>query len=363
MTTPPPGTASAASMEYRRLGRTDLKVSAICLGTMNFGEQCDEAEGHRQMDLALDRGVNFFDTAEVYAIPPRPETQGRTEEIIGTWFRARGNRDKVILATKVTGRGPNDWLRDDRSPTRVTRRQIDEAVFKSLKRLQTDYIDLYQVHAPDRPVTQFGSNPVIWRTPEPAADETPIEESLDALAAHVKAGRIRNIGLSNETTWGTMRWLRAAETLGLPRVQSIQNAYSLVNRTFEVNLAEMSLREDVGLLAYSALAQGYLTAKYRGGALPAGARKTLFNRLQRYETPGADAAFEAYFALAERRGVHPGRIALAFALTRPFVTSVIIGATSIPQLEFCLDAAALPMTADLEAEIDAIHLRHTNPCP
>ena len=357
------GLLAPGAMEYRPLGTTGLMVSAFCLGTMTFGEQNSEAEGHEQLDFALDHGINFIDTAEMYAIPPKPETQGSTERIIGTWLAARGNRDKIVLATKVSGRSPNGWLRDDGAPTRLTRRQIDEAVHKSLKRLQTDYIDLYQVHYPERPVPQFGSNPVIWRTPEPAADETAIEESLDALDAHVKAGRIRHIGLSNETAWGTMRWLGAAAQSGAARVQSIQNAYSLVNRTFEVNLAEVALREKVGLLAYSALAQGYLTGKYRNGALPAGARKTLFNRLQRYETPHADAAVAAYCDLAAEHGLDPSQMALAFAVSRPFVTSVILGATTMSQLTTCMGATGVTISPELEAAIDAIHLRHTNPCP
>jgi len=350
-------------MEKRRLGRTDLDVSAICLGTMTFGEQNTEADGHAQMDYALDHGINFFDTAEIYAIPPKPETQGRTEEIIGTWMKARGNRSNIILATKISGRNPFNWLRDDGAQARLTRQQVDEAVFKSLKRLQTDYIDLYQTHGPDRPVTQFGSNPVVWRTPTPAADETAIEETLDALAAHVKAGRIRHLGVSNETTWGTMQYLIAADKRGLPRVASIQNAYSLLNRTFEVNLAEMALREDVGLLAYSPLAQGYLTGKYLNGARPAGARTTLFNRGQRYETPMAEPAAAAYVALAARFEIDPSQLAIAFATSRPFTTSTIIGATKMEQLKVDIAAAELAISPELEAEIDKIHLQYTNPCP
>ncbi len=350
-------------MEKRRLGRTDLHVTAICLGTMTFGEQNTEAEGHAQMDYALDRGINFFDTAEMYAIPPKPETQGRTEEIIGTWMQSRKNRDKIILASKISGRNQFNWLRDDKSPTRVTKKQVDEAVFKSLKRLQTDYLDLYQIHYPERPVTQFGANPVIWRTPAKAEDETSIEEGLFALSEHVKAGRIRHLGLSNETTWGTMRHLFAAEKHDLPRVVSIQNAYSLLNRTFEVNLAEMSLREDVGLLAYSPLAQGYLTGKYLNGARPAGARTTLFNRGQRYETPMGEPAAAAYVALAAKYDIDPSQMAIAFVTSREFVTSTIIGATKMEQLKTDIDAIDLKITTELEAEIDKIHLQYTNPCP
>ncbi|HYF54943.1 MAG TPA: aldo/keto reductase [Salinarimonas sp.] len=348
-------------MQTRPLGRTGLTVSAICLGTMTWGEQNTEAEGHAQMDMALDRGVTFFDTAELYPIPPKRETQGRTESTIGTWFRSRGTRDRVILATKVCGRGQNDWFRDDGSPTELSRRQIEEAVDKSLKRLQTDYIDLYQLHWPDRPVPQFGSNPTVFRRVE--GPEHPIPEILEVLGDLVKAGKIRHVGLSNESPWGVMSFLRASESRGLPRVASIQNAYSLVNRTFEGGLAEIALREDVGLLAYSPLAQGYLTGKYAGGALPKGSRKQLFDRLQRYETPGAAPAIDAYVALAREAGLDPAQMALAFVTSRAFVTSNIIGATSLAQLETALDSTGVTLTPDLEARIDAIHLRHTNPCP
>jgi aryl-alcohol dehydrogenase-like predicted oxidoreductase len=348
-------------MQTRPLGRTGLTVSAICLGTMTWGEQNTEAEGHAQMDMALDRGVTFFDTAELYPIPPKRETQGRTESTIGTWFRSRGTRDRVILATKVCGRGQNDWFRDDGSPTELSRRQIEEAVDKSLKRLQTDYIDLYQLHWPDRPVPQFGSNPTVFRRVE--GPEHPIPEILEVLGDLVRAGKIRHVGLSNESPWGVTSFLRASESRGLPRVASIQNAYSLVNRTFEGGLAEIALREDVGLLAYSPLAQGYLTGKYAGGALPKGSRKQLFDRLQRYETPGAAPAIDAYVALAREAGLDPAQMALAFVTSRAFVTSNIIGATSLAQLETALDSTGVTLTPDLEARIDAIHLRHTNPCP
>ncbi len=351
------------SMPLRRLGRTDLAVSLLSLGTMTFGEQNTEADGHAQMDLALDHGINLFDTAEMYSVPPRPETQGRTEEIIGSWFTARGTRSKVILATKIAGRSDSTWLRNDGSPTRLTRAHVDEAVAKSLKRLGTDYIDIYQVHWPERAVSQFGSNPIIWRSPVRHADETGIEDTLEALSRHVEAGRIRHIGLSNETAWGTMRWLGAATAGNGPRVQSIQNAYSLLNRTFEVNLAEVAEREDIGLLAYSSLAQGYLTGKYRNGALPPHSRKTLFNRLQRYEKPGTSEAIEAYWSLAEECGLDCGQMALAFAASRPFVASVILGATTVAQLQADIASLDVAITPDLEAAIDAIHQRHQNPAP
>ena len=350
-------------MRRTTLGRTSLTVPAICLGTMTFGEQNTEAEGHAQMDRAFERGIDFLDMAELYAIPPRPETAGRTEEIVGSWMAARGNRSRVTIATKVVGRSDMTWFRDDGSKSRLTRAQVDEAVFKSLKRLGTEWIDLYQVHWPERRVPGFGSNPTIWKSPSRVADEAAIEVTLEALDAHVKAGRIRHVGLSNESAWGTMRWLRASEVAGQARPVSIQNAYSLVNRTFEVALAEVCEREDVGLLAYSALGQGYLTGKYRGGALPAGSRKALFDRLQRYEGPGCAEAIEAYVALAAELGISPTTLAIAFVVSRPFVTSTIIGATTMAQLEEVLAAADFGITPEIAARIDAIHLVHQNPAP
>jgi aryl-alcohol dehydrogenase-like predicted oxidoreductase len=349
-------------MEHRPLGRTDLRVSSLCLGTMTWGEQNTEAEGHAQMDYAVEHGINFFDTAELYPIPPKAETQGRTEEIIGSWFASRGTREEVVLATKVVGRSDNTWFRDDGSKAELNRRQIEEAVDKSLRRLRTDRIDLYQLHWPDRPTSQFGANGVVYKPLAPAP-ENGIESILEVLADLVTAGKIRHVGLSNESAWGTMTFLRHAESRGLPRVQSIQNAYSLVNRTFEVALAEVAEREGVGLLAYSPLAQGYLTGKYRGGALPQGSRKQLFNRLGRYETPGAEPAIEAYLDVAEDAGLDPAQMALAFVASRPFVTSAIIGATSLQQLKTDIASLQVRITPDLEERIDAIHLRHCNPCP
>lgn len=350
-------------MEKRQLGRTDLRVSQICLGTMTWGQQNTEAEGHAQMDRAFERGVNFLDTAEMYSIPPRAETQGSTEKIVGSWMKARQNRDRVVLATKVIGRTANEWLRGGR-PSKLVRADIFDAVDKSLARLQTDYVDLYQLHFPDRPIA-FGSNPVRagqWPA-ERVADETPIAETLSALDELVKAGKVRHVGLSNESSWGVMRFLFESEKGRGPRVATLQNAYNLVNRTFEVNLAEVCDREEVSLLAYSPLAQGYLTGKYDHGARPEGARSTLFNRGQRYETPGAAEALLEYNELARSFGMEPALFANAFVCNQPFVISNIIGATSLAQLDVALDAVDVKWTSEMQAAVDAVHQRRGNPCP
>jgi len=349
------------TIEYRTLGRTDLKVSSCCLGTMTWGQQNTEAEGHAQMDYALERGVNFWDTAEMYSIPPQAETQGSTERIIGTWFAKTGCRQDVILATKIAGLSKMLWTRDAEVEwTRHTKAQIDEAVEKSLKRLQTDYIDLYQLHWPDRPVALFGSKM------DPKSYAYAYEKFEDILAhldSHVKAGRIRHIGVSNETPYGVMRFIAESEVRGLPRMASIQNAYNLVNRGFEEGLEEVCVREDVGLLAYSPLGQGYLTGKYRNGALPKGSRKQLFDRLQRYESPQGLRAIETYLELADQHGLDPAQLAIKFCDTRHFMASTIIGATSMEQLKTCIDAFDLSWTEDLEEAVNARHAEQPSPCP
>ena len=346
-------------MDYSELGRTGLQVSRVCLGTMTWGDQNTEAEGHEQMDYALDAGINFWDTAEMYSVPPKAETQGSTERIIGTWFKSSGKRDKVILASKIAGRSPMSWNRENESMTRHTKAQIDEAVEKSLKRLQTDYIDLYQMHWPDRALRVFGG----MTYADYPMDFEPFEDILANLGRHVEKGNIRHIGVSNESPWGVMRFVAEAEKHGLPRIASIQNAYSLVNRVFELGLAEIAMREDVGLLVYSPLGQGYLTGKYQNGALPAGARKTLYNRLQRYEGPGADAAISSYLALAAQLGVLPETLALKFCDSRPFVTSTIIGASTMAQLKIDIDAFQMEWTSDIEKAVEALHYAQPNPCP
>lgn len=350
------------AIEMRALGRTGLKVTSCCLGTMTWGTQNSEAEGHQQMDYALERGVNFWDTAEMYSVPPAPETQGNTERIIGTWLAKNpGKRSEIVLATKIAGRSKMLWTRDDEVEwTRHTREQIDEAVEKSLKRLQTDYIDLYQLHWPDRPVPLFGRK---MAEKEYAIDYEPFEAILEHLQRHIDAGRIRHIGLSNETPYGVMRFLAEAEAKGLPRMESIQNVYNLVSRKYEEGLDEITLREQVSLLAYSPLAQGYLTGKYRNGALPQGSRKQLFDRLQRYESRQGLAAIESYLDLADAHGIDPSVMAIRFCDTRPFTTSTIIGATSMDQLKTCIDAFGFEWSEELEKQIEELHAAQPSPCP
>lgn len=350
------------AIERRQLGTTDLTVSSCCLGTMTWGQQNTEAEGHAQMDYALERGVDFWDTAEMYSVPARAETQGSTERIIGTWFQKTGKRQDVVLATKIAGLSKMLWTRDeDVSWTRHTKEQVDEAVEKSLKRLQTDYIDLYQLHWPDRAVGLFGEKMDAKAYGYPYE---PFEEILSHLEAHVKAGRIRHIGVSNETPFGVMRFLAESNARNLPRMASIQNAYSLVNRTFEDGgLEEVCVREKVSLLAYSPLGQGYLTGKYRNGALPEGSRKQLFQRLQRYESPQALSAIESYLVLAEEFDLDPAQLALKFCDSRPFMGSTIIGATNMDQLKICIDAFDLEWTDELETAVNERHAAQPSPCP
>jgi aryl-alcohol dehydrogenase-like predicted oxidoreductase len=346
-------------MEYRRLGRTDIKVSALCLGTMTFGEQNSEAEAHQQLDMVLAAGINFIDTAEMYPVPPKGDTQGRTEACIGSWLKARGNRDKVILATKVSGPSASfTYLRGGKLG--FDRKNIETALNNSLKRLQTDYIDLYQLHWPERTTNYFGQLGY-----QHHADEqfTPFEEVLTVLAEQIAAGKIRHIGLSNETPWGVMKFLQLSEQLGLPRVMSIQNPYNLLNRSFEVGLAEIAQREDVGLLAYSPLAFGMLSGKYLQEPWPADGRLTLFDRFQRYTSKQGMAATRAYVDLASEHGLEPAQMALAYVTSRPFLTSNIIGATTPAQLQQNIDSIDLTLSSQLIEAIEAINKKFTYPCP
>jgi aryl-alcohol dehydrogenase-like predicted oxidoreductase len=347
-------------MEYRQLGQTDMQVSVICLGTMTFGEQNDYADTCEQLDYAVAEGVNFIDAAEMYPVPPRPETQGDTERLIGRWLRESGKPSDVVLATKVAGRSPADGdFGHIRGGPRLSREQIHAAIDTSLERLQTDYVDLYQVHWPERISNFFGQLGYRHRP----ADELPIEETLGALDELVKAGKVRAVGISNESPWGTMEYLRVSREKNLSRVVSIQNPYSLLNRAFEVGLAEVAMRESVGLLAYSPLAFGMLSGKYAGGARPEGARLTRFERFSRYTNPQAEAATDAYVALAREAGLDPAQMALAFVNGREFTTSNIIGATTMDQLRSNIASADLHLQKDLLKQIEAIHARYTIPAP
>ena len=346
-------------MKYRKLGNTDIDVSVICLGTMTFGEQNSQQDGFDQMNYAVERGVNFFDTAELYAVMPRKETYGRTEEIIGNWFKERKNRDKIILATKIASKSEDDleWIREGSKSLGFDKKNMQLAIDNSLKRLKTDYIDLYQLHWPDRPMNLFGGSINYEHIDQPSNEISEILESLNDL---VKIGKIRYIGLSNETPWGTMKFLHHSNISSTPRVQSIQNAYNLLNRTFEMGGSEIAHREDVGLLAYSPLAQGYLTGKYQNGKLPKGSRKELFNRLQRYEGPYAEDAIEDYLSIAKKYSIDPSQLANQFVTTRPFVTSNIIGATSMEQLKLAVTSIEINLTEEIEREIEKAFQKHGN---
>ncbi|MDE3011034.1 MAG: NADP(H)-dependent aldo-keto reductase [Pseudomonadota bacterium] len=349
-------------MNRRPLGRTGLDVSTIALGTMTWGEQNSEQDAHAQLDLALSAGVNLIDTAEMYPVPPRPETQGLTERYIGSWLRRSGRRHDIVLATKATGPARTavrpSHVRD--GDLLFTRANLFRAVDLSLQRLQTDYIDLYQLHWPDRSTNMFGQLGYRHVADE---DTTPIEETLAALQELVQIGKIRHFGVSNETPWGLSRFLHLAGQQGFPRVASIQNPYSLVNRTFEIGLAEIAIREQTGLLAYSPLAFGVLTGKYLDGQRPAGARLTLFERFVRYASANTGQAAGEYVRLFRKHGIDPAQGALAFVTGREFVTSNIIGATTLEQLQSNLASATLELSAEVLEEIEAVHQRWPNPAP
>ncbi|RZF30355.1 NADP(H)-dependent aldo-keto reductase [Paraburkholderia sp. UYCP14C] len=350
-------------MEYRRLGDSDVQVSLIGLGTMTWGEQNTEQEAHAQIDYALDHGVNLIDTAEMYPVPPRAETQGSTERYIGTWLaQHKSAREKIVLASKIAGpaRQPHNPRHIRGEGNQFDRKNLTEALNDSLKRLQTDYVDLYQLHWPDRSTMTFGRPSYPWVDD---AYTVPIEETLTVLAEFVKAGKVRHVGVSNETPWGVAQFLRAAEKLGLPRIVSIQNPYSLLNRTYEAGLSEYAHRDNIGLLAYSPLAFGWLSGKYEGGARPAGARITLFERFARYSKPQAVQATTRYVELAKRHGMTPAQFALAFVNSRPFVTSNLIGATSMEQLKENIGSAEVKLSAQVLAEIDRLHELQPNPAP
>ena len=348
----------------RQLGRTDVQVPLICLGTMTWGEQNTQEDAFAQMDLALELGVNFWDTAEVYAVPIRAETSGLTETYIGNYFASRNVRDNVFLATKISG--PSDrfgWIRNGKLDFSAS--SVKRAVEGSLKRLQTDRIDLYQLHWPDRAVPVFGQREYVHaETPENPVVLDRFLETLNALDDLIKEGKILHVGLSNETPWGAMQYLNLAEQHSLPRMASIQNCYNLLNRTQEVGLTEVMHREDIGMLAYSPLAMGILSGKYLNHQHPKGSRMELFGEyFARYTTPKAQKAVQRYADLAHAHGLTPTQLALAFVNHQPFVTSNIIGATTLEQLEENIRSVEVTLTADVLAEINAIHDDLPNPCP
>ena len=349
-------------MQFKPLANTGILLPEICLGTMTFGEQNTQADAFQQLDYALERGLNFWDTAEMYPVPPKPDTQGSTERIIGNWIAERGGRDKLFLASKIAGPSQGgSHIRDGK--TKFVASEIESALDQSLTRLQTDYIDLYQLHWPQRPTNFFGK--LGYGNTEATSDQTvtSLEETLIALSNEIKKGRIRYIGLSNETPWGTLKFLHLAEKLGLEKFVSVQNPYSLLNRTYEIGMSEIAHYEGVGLLAYSPLAFGYLTGKFRNGAQPANARVTLFSRFSRYSNPESEWATEQYAQLAEKHGLTLTQLALAFIKQQFFVTSTIIGATNLDQLKENIDAFDVNLSEEVLKGIEDIHRQQPNPAP
>ena len=349
-------------MRYRKLGITDLDVSVICLGTMTWGEQNSKEDAFQQMDYSLDRGVNFFDTAEIYPVMPRQETYGRTEEIIGDWFQKKRTRDKVILASKIASKSTAfEWIRGGSKTLRFDKKNMNLAIEESLRRLKTDYIDLYQLHWPQRNVPSFGNLDFEYDPND--TDWTSFEETLENIQELIKEGKVRYIGVSNETPWGVMKFLETSEKRKLPRIMSIQNVYSMVNRVFDIANSEVSIREKCGLLAYSPLAGGRLSGKYIKNKNPKNARYTLWpRRFSRHHTKRGEKAIAAYVKLAESYGLAPATFANAFVNDRPFVTSNIIGATSMNQLKEDIDSIDHVLSEDILKEIQKIHLLDPNPC-
>ena len=349
-------------MRYRKLGNTNIDVSVICLGTMTFGEQNTDKEGFQQMDYAFDRGVNFFDTAELYAVMPRKDTYGKTEEIVGDWLKNSKNRNKIILASKIASKSEDDlfWIREGSVNLGFDKKNMNQAIDGSLKRLKTDYIDLYQLHWPERKVPKFGLLDFKY---DPKDQWTAIEDVLENLQRLVDSGKIRYVGLSNETPWGVMKFLQLAKEQNLPRMVSIQNVYSLVNRVFDVANSEVAIRENCGLLAYSPLAGGRLTGKYIGNKKPENARYTIWpRRFSRHHTKRGEIAIESYYKLAKKYGLSPAVLANSFVNDRPFVTSNIIGATNMKQLKENIDSININLSSEILNEIENIHLSDPNPC-
>ena len=344
-------------MNYTRLPKTDIKVSKICLGTMTWGNQNTETEGHAQLDYALEQGVNFIDTAEMYPVPASPATQGETSKILGKWLKARNNRDKVVIASKIIGRS-SDYTAHIRT-TGLQGTSVEEAVNAELKRLQTDYIDLYQIHWPERETNTFGVRDYKHNSND--AWEDNFKEVLHKLDVQIKAGKIRHIGLSNEKAWGTMRFLEESRTNELPRMKTIQNAYSLLCRPFEADMAEIAMREEIGLLAYSPLAFGVLTGKYLKGTAANNARLKLFPRFARYSSEQCTAATKRYLQIAEDENMTLAQMSLAFVNQQPFVTSNIIGATSLEQLEENIKSISIDLKDEVIEKINAVHAAISNP--
>ena len=344
-------------MNYRKLGNTDLKVSTICLGTMTWGEQNTQREGFEQMDYALDQGVNFWDTAELYAVPPKAETFGHTETIIGNWFEKNKKRDKVILASKVAGPS-RKYLRNGENS--FVGKNLDKAINDSLKRLKTDYIDLYQLHWPERNVNNFGK--LGYTHKENSWNE--FEDVLENLKKYIESGKIRYVGLSNETPWGVMKYLKLSKDKDLPRMMSIQNPYSLLNRSYEVGLAEISIREKIGCLAYSPLASGYLSGKYRNGNFPKGSRMERdFDFWTRYRKPNVDKVVEEYFKISKKYDLDISQMSIKFCEVQDFMTSVIIGATTMEQLKTDIESVKVKLDENVIKEINEIQKIYPNPCP
>ena len=346
-------------MNYKKLGSTDVDVSTICLGTMTWGEQNSKADGFEQMDYAIDNGVNFWDTAEIYAIPMREETYGETENIIGEWFKKTKKRDKVILATKVSGPTSKEYIRG--GGCSYDKKSMSEALEKSLKRMQTDYIDLYQLHWPERNTNFFGqqgyehdSNEKNWIA---------FEEILETLKEFVDAGKIRYVGLSNETAWGLAKCLELSKLKNLPKMMAVQNPYNLLNRTYEVGLAEISVREQSGLLAYSPLAFGYLTGKYRNNNMPKGSRIDLFKDFTRYNNENSIKAIEEYYKISQKFNLDFAQMSIKFCEIQPFVTSVIIGATTMQQLKTNVESVNVKLNNEIINEINEVQKVYPNPCP
>ena len=349
-------------MKYRKLGTTDIDVSVICLGTMTWGGQNNQSEAFDQMDYAFEKGINFFDTAEMYAIMPSKETYGKTEEIIGNWFNQTGKRKDIILASKIASKSSGlEWVREGGTKLGFDKKNMNAAVDASLKRLQTDYIDLYQLHWPERKVPIFGKLDFVHDPND--TDWSSVEQVLENLNDIIKAGKIRYVGLSNETPWGMMKSLQVAKEKNLPRMMSIQNAYSLVNRVFDTANSEVAIRENCGLLAYSPIAGGRLSGKYLNGALPKNARYTLWpSRFSRHATDRGDRAIEKYVKLAKKHNLTSCKMANAFVNDRKFVTSNIIGATTMEQLKENIDSINISLSEEIVKEIQEIHSQDPNPC-